>query len=236
MQIEIIFNELLSTYSEVEYVKEIRSGKEASVHLIKADGENFALKIYKENQKYSSKHDYLGIGEIGDQRMARAMKNKTNKGKDSFMAEWTQREFKIMRMLSQLSSNIPKVYLFGKDYLLMEFIGENDVPAPRLSDVELSNSEAQQCLEEIIDCLNLFIDQDFVHGDFSEYNILWFKGHPVVIDFPQVLNISKNPNCYQKFSQDIKNIEKYFEEFKIPDLSRDIQKLYEKFWEKKTYG
>lgn len=236
MQLESILDDLDKHFQNVKYIKEIKSGKEAAVHLIEADKQHYALKVYKANLKYSTKTTYLMNTEIGDHRTARAVRNKTNRGKNSLFALWTAREFKIMRMLSQMSSNIPKVYLFGKDYILMDFVGEKGIPAPRLSEVKLSSADAEDCLDQVIECLSLFTDNDFVHGDLSEYNILWFNKHAIVIDFPQVLNISMNPNAYDKFLVDLGNVENYFKSYNIGDLSRSLGELKDKFNIKRIYG
>ncbi len=236
MQLESIIDDLDKHFQNVKYIKEIKSGKEASVHLIEADKKEYALKIYKENQKYSTKTTYMMNAEIGDHRTARAIRNKTDRGKDSLVALWTEREFKIMRMLSQMSSNIPKVYLHGKDYILMEFIGKDGIPAPRLDEIAFSRAEAEKCFEEVMECVALFVENGFVHGDLSEYNILWYRGHAVVIDFPQVLNISMNPNAYSKFLADLENIENYFRRYHIVNLGSRLDELKGKFHIKRIYG
>ena len=235
MQLESILDDLDKHFQDVKYIKEIKSGKEASVHLIEADKHEYALKIYKENQKYSTKTTYMMNAEIGDHRTARAIRNKTEKGKDSLVALWTAREFKVMRMLSQISSNIPQVYLYGKDYILMDFIGDQGIPAPRLDEITFSRAEAEQCFEEVIESVTLFVENGFVHGDLSEYNILWYRGHAVVIDFPQVLDLGKNPACYEKFCKDLDNIEKYFKRYSF-DISSKILSLYGLFHQKRIYG
>jgi RIO kinase 1 len=236
MRINEILNELLTQYSNIEYIKEIRSGKEASVHLVKADGTLYALKIYKENQKYSTKTDYLQVKEIGDSRTARAVKNKSKRGISSLNSIWTSREFKIMRMMSEQTSNVPNVILNGSDYILMEFIGDELIPAPRLNEVTLNTKEANRYFFEIVDCIKLFIKNDFVHGDLSAYNILVHNNHPIIIDFPQVLNISSNPHALDKLRVDLGNIEKYFMSHAIQDLDTHIADIYETFELKRVYG
>jgi RIO kinase 1 len=236
MRINEILSELLTRYSNIEYIKEIRSGKEASVHLVKTDGIFYALKVYKENQKYSTKTDYLQIKEIGDSRTARAVKNKSKRGVASLNSMWTSREFKIMRMMSEQTSNVPNVILNGSDYILMEFVGDGLVPAPRLNEVTLNMEEANRFFFEIVDCIKLFIQNGFVHGDLSAYNILVHNNHPIIIDFPQVLNISNNPNAFGKLKIDLDNIQKFFAVLGIPNLDTHIADIYETFELKRVYG
>lgn len=236
MQLQRIIDELLSLYRQVEYVKDIKSGKEASVYLFRIDGELCALKVYKEQLKYSTKQDYINLTEIGDARTMRAIQNKSAKGISSLNSTWTQREFKIMEQMSNLTSLVPEVYDFGADFIVMQFIGTDEDPAPRLSDVQLSAESAEFCAHEILSLIALFIQNDFVHGDLSAYNILFHDENPIVIDFPQILKISQNKNAYDKLQKDVENIKDYFAPYQFDFIDNQIKKVYDLFWIKSRYG
>lgn len=236
MQFERIIDQLRSRHHQIEYIKDIKSGKEASVYLLLVDNYYRALKVYKAGLKYSTKQDYISLAEIGDSRTIRAIKNKSATGIDSMTSTWTAREFKTMSQISFYTQNVPEVYDFGKDYILMEFIGTEENPAPRLSDLNLTKPKAEACLIDILDCIKLFIENDFVHGDLSAYNILFHQDFPVIIDFPQILNISKNPHAYNKLVKDIDNIKSYFASYNFPFLDKELKVIYDEFFMKSRYG
>jgi RIO kinase 1 len=65
-------------------------------------------------------------------------------------------------------------YFLKNNVIAMEFIGENGVAAPRLKDAVISKDDIAQVYEECIYMMrNLYQDSKLVHGDLSEYNLLY---------------------------------------------------------------
>ena len=227
--IQQTLNQLEQEISGLEYFCLIRTGKEAEVHLVDSSIGMLALKIYKENLKYSTRNDYIPTHTIQDKRLQRAVRKRTKTGRNKMQNIWTEREFSTMEKLESYLSNIPKVYARTENSILMEFIGENNTPAPRLSDISLDYQFSLKTFKSIVDSIKVFIELGFVHGDLSEYNILWFNSQPFIIDFPQVLDIRNNKNANDKFFKDLDNIEKYFEKELGGEMDRDIKELEELF-------
>lgn len=200
---------LEDTFNQVLYIKPIKSGKEADVHLVLADENLYALKIYKKYQKFSSRQEYININELGDSRKIRAVKNKSNKGIDFLSQSWTQREVEIMKKVYDQGGNVPRIYAHKEDSILMDFIGEGEEPAKRLIDTKLSEREYRVIFDEIVQNILIFLDLGFVHGDLNEFNILYSHGEISVIDFPQIVWL-KNPSSYQIFLKDLESIQKFF--------------------------
>ena len=68
----------------------------------------------------------------------------------------------------------------------MELIGDEEGPAPLLRNVNKNIfDDPSEVLEECVDILYDMCQAHFVHGDFSEHNLLWFNDQIHVIDFLQ---------------------------------------------------
>jgi RIO kinase 1 len=94
----------------------------------------------------------------------------------------------------------------------MEFVGENLRAAPRLVDVKLSKEEADEVQKRVLNNINIFLEFGIVHGDLSEYNILWWKQEIYIIDFPQAIDIRNNPQKDMLIRRDIDNVLDFLKE------------------------
>ena len=193
----------------VSYIKLIKTGKEAQVHLIKVQNRLCALKIYKSNTKFSSRNEYFNIEEIGDKRLIRGAKKKTNKGLKAISSLWKNREYNILEQLYEYQALVPQPILNMNSAILMEYLGDINNPAPRLIDITIPKQKQKETYNIIIDHINLFKQLGFAHGDLSAYNILWYNELPYIIDFPQII-YQENREYRNKMERDIKNINEYF--------------------------
>ena len=67
----------------------------------------------------------------------------------------------------------------------MEFLGKDGWPAPRLKDAGLSESKARELYRSVLVSVHkMFHLCKLVHGDLSEYNMLY---HQVVTPVPPVI-------------------------------------------------
>jgi len=75
--------------------------------------------------------------------------------------------------------------------------------------------------EEILDFIKILYQKaKLVHGDLSEFNILYHNQKPVVIDISQAVSIH-HPKAEVFLARDIKNIFKYFDKLGIETPSPD---------------
>lgn len=229
--------ELSLKVPNLTYIKEVKSGKEATVYLVTNGINLYALKIYRPNTKYSTRLDYLNLKTAADSRTQRAIKNRSKTGIAQLENIWTSREFKLLKELHEYSTNIPRVFASTSSAILMEYLGTELQPAPKLSEIALSSEDARFCFEEVVQNIELFIQFGFVHGDLSEYNILWWGNKVYIIDFPQTLDIKTNRTAYERFNVDLANIEKYFSK-SIDEytLRKTFRSLREQFNQKRIYG
>ena len=95
--------------------------------------------------------------------------------------------------------------------LVMEFIGTEDGhPAPRISDLKMEKAEAEEAFRQSVQNLKRIVATGRVHGDYSTFNLLWHNAETVVIDFPQVLEFSHNPNANAFLTRDVRSLCKSF--------------------------
>lgn len=97
---------------------------------------------------------------------------------------WVRKEYRNLLRLRKQGLDVPDAHAVHKNVLIMEYIGTESGPSPRLKDLRPDQPEA------IVDRLLEFIaiawqDAGIVHADLSEYNILLHEGRAVVIDVGQ---------------------------------------------------
>ena len=123
---------------------------------------------------------------------------------------WTQKEFKNLNKMHEIVT-CPEPIAFHNNILIMEFIGRNGAPAPRLKDLPPENPK--EFFDKIMDCIRKIYLSGLVHGDLSEYNVL-NNVEPVIIDVSQSVLLS-HPMSQELLERDVHNILKYFKNFGI---------------------
>lgn len=197
-------------YPDISFIANIKSGKEADVVKVHSQGKDYALKIYKNRSILSSRNEYIAGKWIREKSLRKSVAKKNKVGKELLERLWTKREFYMLKKLKSNRAIVPEVYDFRDKSILMEYLGDEKSFAPRLKDIELSPSEYEFVFEEILKSIKVFLENGIVHGDLSEYNILWWKNQPYIIDFPQSIDIRTNPNAKEVLERDINNICNYF--------------------------
>lgn len=138
---------------------------------------------------------------------------KQNKaGKRMLHKGWVRREFFLLQKLYEMGTNVPKVYEWSPESILMDFIGDEYV-APRLVDVELTQKQAELAFEVVLKDIKLMLDCGIIHSDLSAYNILWWQNKPWIIDLPQAIDIRQHPNRNELLKRDLDNIILYFSKY-----------------------
>ena len=92
----------------------------------------------------------------------------------------------------------------------MGYIGDVDMPAPTLNDVDLSPSEARPLFQRVLHNIELMLANNRIHGDLSAFNILYWAGEITLIDFPQAMYPEQSPNTFQIFERDVTRVCEYF--------------------------
>jgi len=184
-----------------EMVGIVSTGKESNVYHGWLGKREIAIKIYAVEASNFKNMDYYIIGD----RRFPAWRNRRH-----LIYLWAKKEFKnLMRVHEEISC--PEPIAVEKNVLVMSFIGEDGVAAPKLKDSPPENPE--KFLDEIVGFLKAMYKKGFVHGDLSEYNIL-NAGKPVLIDFSQGV-LKDHPYADELLQRDVKNLCHYFSQFGI---------------------
>jgi len=194
----------------------ISAGKEANVYLAyDRNGKEVAVKIYKIDSNTSRwMRNYI----IGDPRFKKIPHNIS---KIIFL--WASKEYKNLNRAYKAKLRVPQPNHIKNNILIMEYIGFGPIPAPKLKDIK-NPIDPLGLLEEILTFIkDLYQKAKLVHGDLSEFNILYHNQKPVVIDISQAVAI-QHPKAEIYLVRDIKNIFNYFKKLGI-DLP-DPEKFY----------
>jgi RIO kinase 1 len=215
-------------------VRQLMSGKEAMVFVVKNGDDVLCAKIYKEANKRSFRQavDYTEGRKVKNSRQARAMAKGSRYGRQEQEAAWQHAEVDALHRLAAAGVRVPTPYNFHEGVLLMELMCDADgMPAPRLNDVVLSAETARKYHAFLIRQVVYMLCAGIVHGDLSEYNILVDADGPVIIDLPQAIDAAANNNAARLLERDVENLATYFGQF-APELLRtdygkEIWSLYE---------
>jgi RIO kinase 1 len=191
----------------------VNAGKESRVYWGKnKEGEDLAVKIYL-TASAEFKKGMLKYIE-GDYRFKNVKRNTR-----SLIFTWAQKEFRNLEQASRAKVRVPKPVAVKNNVLVMEFIGKNGVSAPSLKEQQPSNPEKVYCL--LLTYLKrLYRKAALVHGDFSEYNIMMWKGKPVIFDVSQAVPTS-HPMAEFLLRRDLINLNRFFSRLGVGILSVD---------------
>lgn len=186
----------------------VSSGKESRVYWAKNKiGEDLAVKIYLTVTSAFGRKSMLKYIE-GDPRF-----QKVKRDVRALIKLWASKEFKNLEQAYEAGVRVPKPIVVRDNILVMEFIGDNGVPAPILKDTVLD--DPGEVYGKIVRYISLlWVKAEIVHGDLSEYNIMFWRSEPVIFDLSQALSI-EHPNAYILLVRDISNINSFFSKFNI---------------------
>ena len=203
-----------------EVIRQLMSGKEATVYVVRC-GENIrCAKVYKEANKRSFHQsvDYTEGRKVKNSRRARAMEKGSRYGRKAQEEAWQNAEVDALYRLAAAGVRVPQPFNFHEGVLLMELVADSDGnAAPRLNDLVLTAELAREYHHMLIRQVVRMLCAGIVHGDLSEYNVLVDAAGPVVIDLPQAINAAANNQARQMLLRDVDNLATYFGQF-APEL------------------
>ena len=235
MKIPLRLQPLLEDGLIDDVTRQLMSGKEAMVFVVVCGDEVRCAKVYKEANKRSFRQsvDYTEGRKTKNSRQARAMQKGSKYGRESQEAAWQSAEVDALYRLADAGVRVPTPYNFYEGVLLMELItGADGNAAPRLNDVQLSETKALEYHAFLIRQVVRMLCAGIVHGDLSEFNILVGSDGPVIIDLPQAVDAAGNNHAKAMLERDVNNLANYFGQF-APQLlktqfAKEIWALYER--------
>jgi len=196
-----------------ELLGELKSGKEATVYLARGPQGLAAAKVYRDAAVRSFKNDHIYRDGrfLGDARIKKAIEQHSKTGVSTQQALWIMHEYLQLWALFEAGLPVPKPLVGpGADdcawagrVVLMEFIGDDEGAAPRLSDVRLSPADAEDAFEQSVELLIRLLRLGKIHGDFSAYNLLWWEGRVIIIDVPQTVEVEENRSAGELLERDV---------------------------------
>jgi RIO kinase 1 len=218
-------------------VRQLMSGKEAMIYVVRCGEDVRCAKVYKEANLRSFRQsvDYTEGRKVKNSRRARAMEKGSRFGRKAKEQAWQSTEVDALYRLAAAGVRVPQAYDFVDGVLLMELVTDSEgEPAPRLNDTVLTPEQAREFHGTLIREVVRMLCAGVVHGDLSEYNVLLgSRGsvmEPVIIDLPQAVDAAGNAHANGMLARDIGNLTRYFGRF-APELldteyGKEIWSLY----------
>lgn len=203
-----------------EVLRQLMSGKEASVFVVRCGNEIRCAKVYKDAAKRSFKKaaQYQEGRKVRNSRRARAMEKGSRFGRAEQEDVWQNAEVDALYRLAEIGVRVPTPYGCFDGVLLMELVTDDEgVVAPRLNDVSMSAEQAIEDHTVVMHYVKLMLCAGLVHGDLSEFNVLVDDYGPVIIDLPQAVFAASNNNAKKMLKRDVQNMTNYYAQF-APEL------------------
>jgi RIO kinase 1 len=216
-------------------VRQLMSGKEAMVFVVRSGGHTMCAKVYKEatHRSFRQAVDYTENRKVKNSRQARAMAKGTRFGREAQEAAWQSAEVDALYRLAAAGVRVPKPHNFYDGVLLMELVAdEGGDAAPRLNDVVFTHEQALAHHATLLTEVVRMLCAGVVHGDLSEFNILLAADGPVIIDLPQAVDAAGNNHASRMLLRDVANLRGFFGRF-APELlatqyGAEIWSLYQR--------
>jgi RIO kinase 1 len=218
-----------------EVLRQLMSGKEATVYVVRCGQDIRCAKVYKDANKRNFRQAslYREGRKTKNSRQARAIEKGSRYGRKAQEEAWQCVEVDTLYRLSAAGVRVPRPYGFFQGVVLMELLTDAEGnAAPRLNDLVLTQELALSYHAILIRQVVRMLCAGIIHGDLSEYNVLVDRDGPVIIDLPQAVNAAGNNNAASMLQRDADNITTYFSRF-APSIAstqfgKEIWSLYER--------
>ena len=214
-----------------EVIGVVKSGKEATVYACRHDdGYLIAAKVYRDRdvRRFANDAAYMEGRTRGMRRRdALAVATKSRAGREISFGHWVSQEWETLRILHAAGCAVPEPIKLSARVILMEYIGDEDGPAPTLSTAHPDPGEARRLFETLMHNVERMLACDRVHGDLSPYNVLYHGGEVRIIDLPQAVDARFNSNALDLLDRDVENLCRHFARFGVQS---DAWRLSRTMW------
>jgi RIO kinase 1 len=217
-----------------EVLHRLMSGKEADIFVVRCGTGLRCAKVYKQAHKRSFKKaaQYREGRKERNSRRARAMTKGSKFGRHQQEEVWQNAEVDALYRLARAGVRVPQPYGCFDGVLLMELVTDDEGEvAPRLADVHLTQEQALEDHQQMMEYIVRMLDAGLIHGDLSEFNVLVDAYGPVIIDLPQAVDAAANNNARFMLERDVNNMRDYYGQYAPALLNTryadEIWSLYE---------
>jgi RIO kinase 1 len=214
-----------------DLIRPVKSGKEASVFLCRgnesiAGAGLLALKVYRprDHRTFKNDHVYKEGRVLKEPRDRNAVRKKTAYGRVFEQAWWTEHEWEVLRALHEVGADVPRPLARTESSILMQYLGDEEAPAPQLRHVDLTTQEARTLFDRIMWNVELALRHNWVHADLSAFNVLWWEDRGTIIDLPQAVDPRSNQHASGLLDRDVRNICDHFARFGVRSNAGEISR------------
>jgi RIO kinase 1 len=217
-----------------EVVRSLKSGKEATVYLVRSGPHLRCAKVYRDmaQRSFQKRAQYQEGRGVRGSRQARAMGKSTSFGRREQETAWKNAEVDALYQLVAAGVRVPQPLGYFDGVLVMELVADADGnPAPRLGEVQLSPETAREYHAVLIRDVVRMLSLGLIHGDLSEFNVLVAPDGPVIIDLPQAVNAAGNNAALAMLERDVNNLRsslgRFAPELLATEFAREMWSLFE---------
>jgi RIO kinase 1 len=217
-----------------EVLRSLKSGKEATVYIVRSGTQVRCAKVYKDmaQRSFQKRTQYQEGRKVRGSRQTRAMSKSTRFGRKEQEAAWKNAEVDALYQLVGAGVRVPQPFGYFNDVLIMELVTDADgYPAPRLGEVDLSPEIAREYHGFLMRQIVRMLSVGLIHGDLSEFNVLVAPDGPVIIDLPQAVNAAGNNGAFTMLERDVNNIRatlgRFAPELLTTEFAREMWALFE---------
>ena len=217
-----------------EVIRPLKSGKEATVYLVRSGTQTRCAKVYRNmaQRSFKNRAHYQEGRKVRGSRQTRAMNKGTRFGRKEQESAWKNVEVTALYQLVAAGVRVPQPIGYFNDVLIMELVTDAaGDPAPRLGELNLSPETAREYHHFLMQQVVRMLSIGLIHGDLSEFNVLVDAGGPVIIDLPQAVNASSNNAALAMLERDVNNIRgtlgQFAPELLTTEFAREMWALFE---------
>ncbi|HSF79371.1 MAG TPA: PA4780 family RIO1-like protein kinase [Steroidobacteraceae bacterium] len=192
-----------------EVLRSLKSGKEATVYLVRSGTSTRCAKVYRDmaQRSFQRRTRYQEGRKVRGSRQARAMGKSTQFGRKEQESAWKNAEVNALYQLTAAGVRVPRPFGYFDGVLIMELVADADgEPAPRLGEVDMTAATAREYHAFLIQQVVRMLSLGLIHGDLSEFNVLVTPDGPVIIDLPQAVNAAGNNGAKAMLARDVNNL------------------------------
>ena len=217
-----------------EVILSLKSGKEATVYVVRSGTQLRCAKVYRNmaQRSFQKRAQYQEGRGVRGSRQARAIGKSTTFGRTEQEAAWKNAEVDALYQLVAAGVRVPRPHGYFDGVLIMDLVTDAaGNPAPRLGEVELSADTAREYHRDLVRQVVRMLCIGLIHGDLSEFNVLVTPGGPVIIDLPQAVNAAGNNAAFAMLERDVNNLRatlgRFAPELLATEFAREMWALFE---------
>ena len=217
-----------------EVVRSLKSGKEATVYVVRSGATLRCAKVYRNmaQRSFQKRAQYQEGRKVRGSRQRRAMAKSSRFGRKEQEAAWKNAEVDALYQLVAANVRVPRPYGYFDGVLIMELVTDAEgQPAPRLGEVQLPPATALAYHDFLMRQVVRMLSIGLIHGDLSEFNVLIGPDGPVIIDLPQAVNAAGNNGAFAMLQRDVNNLRdtlgRFAPELLVTEYAREMWALFE---------